>query len=145
MLDERTSHSWESPSKKLLMSRSTPVHFSLRVRVECTTLDAASPWPEPLRKPKKIRSYMAFNTSTVHAGRFLSSTCDSERSLPPSPSDIHPTPRLLSVAPSLQPFGRPEDSSPVPRRSGRPSPPSKQKRERLPSITRSKPCAAFPV
>src|SRR6266481_3386897 len=87
-----------------------PVHFSRQQsRVErIQRLMLASPWPEPVRKAEKIR----FVYGVQHLDRctlddFVFQRCDSERSLPPvGLGDIHPTHRLRSVRPSLQPFGK---------------------------------------
>src|SRR6266436_6599938 len=68
----------------------------------------AAPWPEPVRKPEKVR----FVDSVQHLDRralddFVFQRRDSERSLPPvGLRDKHPTHRLRSIRSSLQPFGK---------------------------------------
>src|SRR6267378_3857541 len=87
-----------------------PVHFSRQQpRVErIQRLMLASPWPEPIRKPEKVR----FVDSIQHLDRralddFVFQRRDPERSLPPvGLRDKHPTHRLRSVRSSLQPFGK---------------------------------------
>jgi hypothetical protein len=68
----------------------------------------ASPWPEPVRKSKKV----SFVDSVQHLDRralddFVFQRRDSERSLPPvGLRDKHSTHRLRSVRSSLQPCGK---------------------------------------
>src|SRR5438876_7408847 len=86
-----------------------PVHFSRQQsRVQrVQRLMLASPWPEPVRKSKKV----GFVDSVQHLDRrtlddFVFQRRYSERSLPPvGLRDIHSTHRLRSVRSSLQPFG----------------------------------------
>src|SRR5467141_1597753 len=87
-----------------------PVHFPRQQsRVQrIQRLMLASPWPEPVRKPEKVR----FVDSVQHLDRraldeFVFQRRDSERSLPPvGLRDKHPTHRLRSIRSSLQPFGK---------------------------------------
>src|SRR6202158_4988015 len=87
-----------------------PVHFSRQQsRIErIQRLMLASPWPEPVRKSKKVR----FVDSVQHLDRralddFVFQRRDSERSLPPvGLRDKHSTHRLRSVRSSLQPCGK---------------------------------------
>src|SRR5438094_7928848 len=87
-----------------------PVHFSRQQsRVQrVQRLMLASPWPEPVRKSKKV----GFVDSVQHLDRrtlddFVFQRRDSERSLPPvGLGDKHSTHRLRSVRSSLQPFGK---------------------------------------
>src|SRR5712671_3096941 len=87
-----------------------PVHFSRQQSgVQCVQrLVLASPWPEPVRKSKKV----GFVDSVQHLDRrslddLVFQRRDSERSLPPvGLRDIHSTHRLRSVRSSLQPFGK---------------------------------------
>src|SRR5882672_8282991 len=86
-----------------------PVHFSRQQSgVESIQrLMLASPWPEPVRKSKKV----GFVDSVQHLDRrtlddFVFQRRYSERSSPPvGLGDIHSTHRLRSVRSSLQPFG----------------------------------------
>src|SRR5437879_7281420 len=86
-----------------------PVHLSRQQsRVQCIQrLMLASPWPEPVRKSKKV----GFVDSVQHLDRrtlddFVFQRRYSERSLPPvGLRYIHSTHRLRSVRSSLQPFG----------------------------------------
>ena len=105
-----TSHSWESPSKKLRMSKiEHPVHFlRQQSRVErVQRLMLAAPWPEPVREAEEVR----FVDGVQHLDRgalddLVFQRRHSERSLPPvGLGDVHPTHRLRSVRSSLQPFG----------------------------------------
>src|SRR6266481_5103053 len=87
-----------------------PVHLSRQQsRVErIQRLMLASPRSEPVRKAEKIR----FVDGVQHLDRsslddLVFQRRDSERSLPPvGLRYIHPTHRLRSVRPSLQPFGK---------------------------------------
>src|SRR5882724_8540727 len=87
-----------------------PVHFSRQQsRVQrVQRLMLASPWPEPVRKSKKV----GFVDSVQHLDRrtlddFVFQRRDPERSLPPvGLRDKYPTHRLCSVRSSLQPFGK---------------------------------------
>src|SRR2546427_5785742 len=87
-----------------------PVHLSRQQsRVQCIQrLMLAAPWPEPVRKSKKV----GFVDSVQHLDRralddFVFQRRDSERSLPPvGLRDIHSTHRLRSVRSSLQPFDK---------------------------------------
>src|SRR5438445_506531 len=91
-------------------SSDLPVHLSRQQsRVQCIQrLMLAAPWPEPVRKSKKV----GFVDSVQHLDRralddFVFQRRDSERSLPPvGLSDIHSTHRLRSVRSSLQPFDK---------------------------------------
>src|SRR6266699_1241880 len=86
-----------------------PVHFSRQQsRVQrVQRLMLASPWPEPVRKSKKV----GFIDSVQHLDRrtlddFVFQRRYSERSLPPvGLRDIHSTHRLGSVRSAFQPFG----------------------------------------
>jgi len=87
-----------------------PVHFlRQQPRVESVQrLMLASPSPEPVREPEKVRlvdSVQHLDCRTLND--LIFQRRDSERPLPAvGLRDVHPTHRLRSVRPSLQPFGK---------------------------------------
>src|SRR3989475_1351292 len=101
---------WNKIEKAFDVQIEHPVHFSRQQsRVErIQRLMLAAPWPEPVRKPEKVR----FVDSVQHLDRralddFVFQRWNSERSLPPvGLRDKHPTHRLRSIRSSLQPFGK---------------------------------------